>query len=151
MTPTARSSTSQESGIESVQITDSNQATHTTLTTADEPGTAYNYSTAQIVSTVVPGTPVVFTLGSAGLAEVRTATQASQCSGTSGITCYSVIGYSPLNNSAINKAGVCPPGGGAFETVTWATSETAGTASDPTLNLTYSVLQKFVFWQYQDY
>lgn len=143
------SSTIDNDGDDYITVIQTSQATHTVLANADynnagattTPTEGIATSEREDVSSMATGTYKMFTLNSTGRGWIAKSGQASNCSGTSGITCLGLRSGHDTTNSAVTL--------NTNDIVTFTTSESTGTSVDPFLSITYVL--PFAFWQFQDF
>ncbi|MGE5540692.1 MAG: hypothetical protein ACM3TU_00175 [Bacillota bacterium] len=124
-----------------VTVVQTSQASHTALVTTDfdNVGTTEGIDSGQRknMKTMTNGSLQAFTLNSTGMSWITTQSHTSSCSATAGITCFGLRSGFDVNNTTATTTN---------NNVDFMTSETSGTANDPSLAVTYRA--GFAFWEF---
>lgn len=136
-------------GFDYVTVVRTSQSTHTTLAAADydqcgsinSPTEGIDSGQRKDITSVSTSAYLVFTLNSTGLGWIAKSGTASNCSATSGISCFGLReGHDTTNTN--------PSTGGNFIDIS--TSEASSQTQDPYLSVTYTG-GDLSFWQFQDF
>lgn len=132
-------------GYDYLTVVQTSQASHTQLVTADYDniGTIEGVDSGdrKDISSIATGAYLSFTLNAVGRGWIAKSGQASNCSNTSGISCFGLREGHDLEGVA--------PDVEQYTGVNFYASEQSGTSKDPYLSVTYNV--PFAFWQFQDF
>ncbi len=114
-----------------IAVVQSSQNTHTTLAVADYDNVASTEGSSQFFLNVGEAGYNELTLNATGMAWIATSGDASNCSATTGITCFSIReGHDITDNTIADNTQ-------NEESIRM--SETSGTANDPYLSVTYTL------------
>lgn len=122
-------------------------SSYTTLTTADFNNTGATTNPTEgsgrvDVTGMATNAYIPFTLNATGIGWIAKSGQASNCSASTGISCFGLReGHDALNSSPAD----------GFTGVGFVSADTSGTSNDPYLSVTYTVAASHAFWMFNPF
>lgn len=130
-----------------ITVVRTSQASHSSLVVADYDNVVTTEGiatgTRKDITSISTSAYLSFTLNSTGLGWIAQSGGASNCSATTGISCFGLREGHDNTNTANDVSG--------NNSITISTSENTGTSQDPYLSVTYTVPATFAPWMFSDF